>query len=61
VILGEEEKIGGLPVYPHKYDDFIECLTSSGLDDVNFSGNPSHGGMAGQMVNQYLKDWIGWW
>ncbi|KAH0743063.1 hypothetical protein KY290_031056 [Solanum tuberosum] len=40
VILGEEEKIGGLPVYPQKYDDFVECLTSSGLDDVNFSGNP---------------------
>ncbi|KAK6784137.1 hypothetical protein RDI58_017591 [Solanum bulbocastanum] len=40
VILGEEEKIDGLPVYLQKYDDFVECLTSSGLDDVNFSGNP---------------------
>jgi len=40
VILGEEKKIGGLPIYPQKYDDFVECLTSSGLDDVNFSGNP---------------------
>ncbi|KAG5595333.1 hypothetical protein H5410_036565 [Solanum commersonii] len=40
VILGEEEKVGGLPVYPQKYDGFVECLTFSGLDDVNFSGNP---------------------
>ncbi|XP_015160507.1 uncharacterized protein [Solanum tuberosum] len=40
VILGEEEKIGGLPVYPQEYEDVGECLTSSGLEDVNFSGNP---------------------
>ncbi|KAH0693368.1 hypothetical protein KY285_020465 [Solanum tuberosum] len=40
VILREEEKIGGLPVYPQEYEDFAECLNASGLADITFSGNP---------------------
>lgn len=39
VILGDEEKLGGLPVYPQEYEDFSECMSSCGLYDVNFSGN----------------------
>ncbi|KAH0666513.1 hypothetical protein KY285_027719 [Solanum tuberosum] len=40
VILSEEEKIGGLPVYPQEYEYFAECLNASGLADISFSGNP---------------------
>lgn len=40
VILGEEEKIGGFPVYPQKYEEFADCINSCDLSDINFSGNP---------------------
>ncbi|KAG5611762.1 hypothetical protein H5410_023043 [Solanum commersonii] len=40
VILGEDEKIGGLPVYIQEYEDFAFCVNSCGLFDINFSGSP---------------------
>ncbi|XP_075103556.1 uncharacterized protein LOC142178124 [Nicotiana tabacum] len=40
VILSEEAKIGGLPVYPTEYEDFSSCVNSSGLFDLGYKGNP---------------------
>lgn len=40
VILGDEEKIGGLPVYPQEYEDFAFCVNSCDLFDLHFSGSP---------------------
>lgn len=40
VILGDEKKIDGLPVYPQKYGDFALCIHSCELYDINFSGIP---------------------
>jgi len=40
VILSEEEKIGGLPVYPQEYEDFSFCINSCELGDVSFVGSP---------------------
>ncbi|XP_075074436.1 uncharacterized protein LOC142162033 [Nicotiana tabacum] len=40
VVLGEEEKIGGLPVYPPEYEDFIFCVNSCGLFDLGYKGSP---------------------
>ncbi|XP_049357633.1 uncharacterized protein LOC125822286 [Solanum verrucosum] len=37
VIMGVEEKIGGLPVYPQEYEDFAICINSCDLSDVKFS------------------------
>ncbi|KAG5631198.1 hypothetical protein H5410_002915 [Solanum commersonii] len=40
VVMGEEEKIGGLPVYLHEYEDFSFCINSCELNDLHFSGIP---------------------
>ncbi|XP_009758093.1 uncharacterized protein [Nicotiana sylvestris] len=40
VVLGEEEKIGGLPVYPLEYEDFAFCVNSCGLFDLGYKGSP---------------------
>lgn len=36
VILHEEEKLGGLPVFPREYDDFTLCINSCGRIDFNY-------------------------
>ncbi|XP_060177887.1 uncharacterized protein LOC132607827 [Lycium barbarum] len=38
VIMHEDEKIGGLPVYPDEYEDFAFCVNSSELFEVSFKG-----------------------
>ncbi|XP_059289345.1 uncharacterized protein LOC132042852 [Lycium ferocissimum] len=40
VILNEEEKIGGLPVFPQEYEDFAFCLHSCELHEMPFKGSP---------------------
>uniref|UniRef100_A0A1U7Y9B7 Uncharacterized protein LOC104245743 n=1 Tax=Nicotiana sylvestris TaxID=4096 RepID=A0A1U7Y9B7_NICSY len=40
VVLGKEEKIGGLPVYPPEYEDFAFCVNSCELFDLGFKGSP---------------------
>ncbi|XP_060170611.1 uncharacterized protein LOC132601548 [Lycium barbarum] len=40
VIMNEEEKIGGLPVYPNEYEDFAFCMISCELNEVEFRGSP---------------------
>ncbi|XP_075101068.1 uncharacterized protein LOC142176735 [Nicotiana tabacum] len=40
VVLNEEEKIGGLPVYPLEYEDFTFCVNSCGLFDMGYKGSP---------------------
>ncbi|XP_070046535.1 uncharacterized protein [Nicotiana tomentosiformis] len=40
VILDEEEKIRGLPVYPPKYEDFAFCINSCELFDLGYKGSP---------------------
>ncbi|XP_016473129.1 uncharacterized protein LOC107795076 [Nicotiana tabacum] len=40
VILSEEEKIGGLPVHPPKYEDFSFCVNSCRLFDLRYAGSP---------------------
>nr|XP_009759375.1 PREDICTED: uncharacterized protein LOC104211932 [Nicotiana sylvestris] len=40
VVLGEEEKIGGLPVYPSEYEYFAFCVNSCGLFDLGYKGSP---------------------
>ncbi|XP_070054441.1 uncharacterized protein [Nicotiana tomentosiformis] len=39
VILAEEEKIGGLPVYPPEIEDFAFCVNSCGLFDTSYKGS----------------------
>lgn len=39
-VIMNEDKIGGLPVYPNKYVDFVLCLNSCELFDVKFKGSP---------------------
>nr|XP_016471225.1 PREDICTED: uncharacterized protein LOC107793393 [Nicotiana tabacum] len=40
VVLHEDEKIGGLPVYPPEYEDFALCVNSCGLFDIGYNGSP---------------------
>nr|XP_009620919.1 uncharacterized protein LOC104112639 [Nicotiana tomentosiformis] len=40
VILNEEEKIGGLPVYPPEYEDFAFYVNSCELFDTGHTGSP---------------------
>nr|XP_018626573.1 uncharacterized protein LOC108945273 [Nicotiana tomentosiformis] len=43
MILNEEERIGGLPVYPPEYEDFAFCINSCELFDTgytDFVGDP---------------------
>ncbi|MCE3050917.1 hypothetical protein HAX54_048511 [Datura stramonium] len=36
VVLNEEEKIGGLLVYPPEYEEFAHCINSCDISDINF-------------------------
>lgn len=40
IIINEEEKIGGLPVYPNEYEDFAFCVNLCELVGINFKGSP---------------------
>lgn len=40
VIIGEKEKLGGLPVYPHEVEDFAFCINPCELYDITFSRSP---------------------
>ncbi|XP_070054785.1 uncharacterized protein [Nicotiana tomentosiformis] len=40
VVMHEDEKIGGLLVYPPEYDEFAFCVNSSGLFYLGYNGNP---------------------
>ncbi|XP_016445653.1 uncharacterized protein LOC107770832 [Nicotiana tabacum] len=40
VLLNEEEKIGGLPVYPPEYEDFAFYVNSCELFDTGYKGSP---------------------
>ncbi|KAH0642345.1 hypothetical protein KY289_033319 [Solanum tuberosum] len=40
VIMEEDEKIGGLPIYPQEYEDFALCINSCELVDIHFTGSP---------------------
>ncbi|XP_070041212.1 uncharacterized protein [Nicotiana tomentosiformis] len=40
IVLSEEEKIGGLHVYPPEYEDFASCVNSCGLFDLGYKGSP---------------------
>ncbi|KAG5627193.1 hypothetical protein H5410_012411 [Solanum commersonii] len=40
VIMSDEEKIGGLPVYLNEYEDFAFCVNSCDLVEVSFKGSP---------------------
>ncbi|XP_075095384.1 uncharacterized protein LOC142173668 [Nicotiana tabacum] len=40
VILHEDEKIGGLPVHPPKYKDFVFCVNFCGLFEQGYKGSP---------------------
>nr|XP_016478992.1 PREDICTED: uncharacterized protein LOC107800348 [Nicotiana tabacum] len=40
VVLNEEEKIGGLPVYPQEYKDFAFYVNSYGLFEMGYKGSP---------------------
>lgn len=39
VILIDEEKIGGLSIYPQEYEDFEFCVNSCDYVDVKFKGS----------------------
>ncbi|XP_019235622.1 PREDICTED: uncharacterized protein LOC109215952 [Nicotiana attenuata] len=39
VVLHEDKKIGGLPMYPLDYEDFAFCINSSGLFDLGYKGS----------------------
>ncbi|XP_060170642.1 uncharacterized protein LOC132601578 [Lycium barbarum] len=71
VIMNDEEKIGGFPIYPNEYKDFAFCMNSCELSEVEFIGSPLTwwNGRVGQdcifkrldriLVNQPLQDWFG--
>ncbi|KAG5585342.1 hypothetical protein H5410_045776 [Solanum commersonii] len=40
VIMEEDEKIGGLHVYPQEYEDFALCINSCEFVDIHFIGSP---------------------
>ncbi|XP_075103465.1 uncharacterized protein LOC142178046 [Nicotiana tabacum] len=40
VLLHEYEKIGGLPVHPPEYEDFVFYINSCGLFDQGYKGSP---------------------
>lgn len=70
VILHEEEKIGGLPVYPQEYEDFAFCVNSCELFDIKFKGSPFtrwNGRAAEDCIFKRLdrvlmnQMWLGWW
>lgn len=59
VILNEEKKIGGLPVYPTEYEDFACCINSCGLLKVSFKGSPFTWWNGRQQLIAFSKDWTG--
>ncbi|KAH0715027.1 hypothetical protein KY284_007932 [Solanum tuberosum] len=71
VIMEEDEKIGGLPVYPQEYEDFALCINSYELFDLHFICNPFtwwNGKADGEcifkrldrvVINQALQDLFG--
>ncbi|XP_059281373.1 uncharacterized protein LOC132035072 [Lycium ferocissimum] len=71
VITNKEEKIGGLPVYHTKFEDFAFCMNSCELTEVEFRGSPFTwwNGRAGDdcifkrldriLVNSHFLDWFG--
>ncbi|XP_060182971.1 uncharacterized protein LOC132612916 [Lycium barbarum] len=71
VIIHEDEKIGGLPVYPYEYEDFAFYVNSSELFEVSFKGSlfTWWNGRAGRdcifkrldrmLTNSKLQDWFG--
>ncbi|KAH0748476.1 hypothetical protein KY290_027708 [Solanum tuberosum] len=71
VIMSDEEKTGGLPVYPQAYEDFSFGMNSCELLDINFKGSPFtwwNGKIDGEcifkrldriMVNQSFIDFSG--
>jgi len=38
--MSEEEKFGGLPIYPNEYENFAFCVNSCDLVEVNYKGSP---------------------
>ncbi|XP_070041414.1 uncharacterized protein [Nicotiana tomentosiformis] len=40
VVIYEDEKIGGLPIYPPEFDELAFCVNSSGLFDLGYKGSP---------------------
>nr|XP_009786193.1 PREDICTED: uncharacterized protein LOC104234340 [Nicotiana sylvestris] len=54
VILHEDEKIGGLPVHPHEYEDFTFCVNSCGLLSKDTKEVHLHGGMGDPMLHNML-------
>ncbi|KAG5599443.1 hypothetical protein H5410_030813 [Solanum commersonii] len=59
VILRDEEKIGGLPNYPHEYEDFAIHIHSCDLFDINFQEILLPSGTIGIVVNQSCFDLYG--
>lgn len=71
VILNEEEKIDGLPVYPSEYEDFSYCINSCELLEVGFKGSSFTwwNGRAGTdcifkrldriVINNAFQSWLG--
>nr|XP_016492705.1 PREDICTED: uncharacterized protein LOC107812184 [Nicotiana tabacum] len=55
VVLHEDEKIGGLPVYPPEYEKFAFCVNSSGLFDLGYKGIHSLGGMEDPMLSNLFS------
>lgn len=56
VILSDENKIEGLPVYPQECEDFTFCANSLELLDINFKENPFTGGVVELIVNVFSND-----
>nr|XP_016491561.1 PREDICTED: uncharacterized protein LOC107811191 [Nicotiana tabacum] len=40
VVLHEDEKLGGLPVHPPEYEDFVFCVNSCSLFEQGYKGSP---------------------
>ncbi|XP_059287623.1 uncharacterized protein LOC132040947 [Lycium ferocissimum] len=70
VIMNEDEKTGGLPVFPDEYEDFAFCTNSCELFDINYKGSlfTWWSGRAGSdcifkrldrmITNSKLQDWF---
>ncbi|XP_060183615.1 uncharacterized protein LOC132613564 [Lycium barbarum] len=71
VILNEEEKIRGLPVYPQEYEDFAFCINSCDLSEISYKGCPftCWNGRADRdcifkrlhrmLLNEWFQNWFG--
>uniref|UniRef100_M1DZC7 Non-LTR retroelement reverse transcriptase n=1 Tax=Solanum tuberosum TaxID=4113 RepID=M1DZC7_SOLTU len=56
VILGEDEKKGGLLVYIQEYEEFAFCVNSCGMFDINLLVVRLLGGMEELKKNVFSKD-----